>query len=121
MINGIDTYSKSLPELGFPICLLNSLVKADFPASHQARPHLDRKGFWPMRLRQRLLSMSPWVGTLIFLAALLGGRLILNWAVSRVHPNLHFWSAASQFLGTVPGSVVASAVVYLLLRSRRKQ
>lgn len=74
-----------------------------------------------MSLRQRLLSMPPSVGALVFLAVLLSGRLVLNWAVSRVHPNLHFWSVASQLLGTVLGSAVATAVVYLLLRSRRKQ
>jgi len=74
-----------------------------------------------MRLRQRLLSLPPSAGTLIFLVALLGGRLLLNWVVSRVHPHLHFWSVASQLLGTVLGSAVARAAVYLLLRSRKKQ
>lgn len=74
-----------------------------------------------MRLRQRLLSLPPSVGALVFLAVLLGGRLILNWAIHRMHPNLHFWSVISQLLGAVLGSVVASLVVYLLLRSRRRQ
>ena len=74
-----------------------------------------------MRLRQRLLSMSPSVGALVFLAVLLGGRLILNWTIHRIHPNLHFWSVISQLLGAVLGSIVASAVVFLLLRNQRKQ
>ena len=74
-----------------------------------------------MRLRQRLLLLPPSLGALVFLAVLLAGRLILNWAIHRIHPNLHFWSVISQLLGAVLGSIVASIVVYFLLRSRRRQ
>ena len=74
-----------------------------------------------MKLRQRLLSIPAWLGALAFAVLLLAGRLALNWAVSRLNPNLHFWSAASQLLGTGLGTLVASLAVYLLLRSRRKQ
>ena len=74
-----------------------------------------------MSFRQRLLSIRPSVGALVFLALLLGGRLLLNWSIHRIHPNLHFWSAISQLLGPVLGSTVASLAVYLLLRSQRKQ
>ena len=65
--------------------------------------------------------MPPSIAALIFLLVLLGCRLVLNWVIHRIHPNLHFWSVISQLLGAVLGSVVASIVVYLLLRSRRRQ
>ena len=64
---------------------------------------------------------SALAGALAFAASLLGLRLLINWTVSRLSPNLHFWSAWSQVLGPVIGTAVASIVVYVLLRNQHKQ
>jgi len=74
-----------------------------------------------MSFRKPLLSRRPLAGTLVFAASLLGLRLLINWIVSKLNPNLHFWSAWSQVLGPVVGTAVASIVVFLLLRNQRKQ
>jgi hypothetical protein len=72
-------------------------------------------------MRQKLLSMNPVLGAVLFAAVLLVGRLALNWFISKANPHLRFWSALSQVLGPVVGTVVASIVVYLLLRTLARQ
>lgn len=74
-----------------------------------------------MRLRRKLQLMRPLTGALLFAGGLLGIRLLLNWTISEMNPRLPFWSALSQVLGPVIGTTIASAAVYVLLRSLHRQ
>lgn len=74
-----------------------------------------------MSFSRKLKTVHPLAGSLVFAGALLIGRLLLNWVVSKNQPNLHFWSTVSMLLGPVLGTAIAGGVVYLLLAKLRRE
>jgi uncharacterized membrane protein YgaE (UPF0421/DUF939 family) len=72
-------------------------------------------------IRKKLKLIPPAAGTLAFAVVMVCLMLTLNWAVSKLHPHLHFWSLLSQMMGPVLGTLITSLVVYYLLRVLRRQ